>query len=337
MGCDAVLPQPELTEHENSSSPKHLELFAIHITQLGLLNARLHRQLQDAQSEVDTVKQQLSLCSRENDLLKQQLAQLQNSQQQSEEHQSKVVAGLKSRIEQMTGQIHVLEGKSSQELVQVRGKCSQLEERLNESGSRAQMDVGLPEDVRKKFISHDRTIGQHDVRLAELDLRLQCTETANYEGVLIWKISEYADRKRQASEGRILSLYSQPFYTSRYGYKMCARVYLNGDGVGRGTHLSLFFVVMQGDYDDILAWPFRQKVTLTLIDQRTNRRHQSDMFRPDPTSSSFQKPTSPMNIASGCPLFVSHEVLEDQREGLYLRNNSIFLKVVVDTSDLLNP
>jgi len=101
------------------------------------------------------------------------------------------------------------------------------------------------EDVRKKFISHDRTIGLHDVRLSEIDLRLQCTETANYEGVLIWKIGEYRQRKLQAVGGRILSLYSQPFYTSRYGYKMCARIYLNGDGVGRGTHLSLFFVIMQ--------------------------------------------------------------------------------------------
>ena len=103
----------------------------------------------------------------------------------------------------------------------------------------------LTEDVRKKFIAHDRTIGLHDVRLSEIDLRLQCTETANYEGVLIWKIGEYRQRKLQAVGGRILSLYSQPFYTSRYGYKMCARIYLNGDGVGRGTHLSLFFVVMQ--------------------------------------------------------------------------------------------
>ena len=45
--------------------------------------------------------------------------------------------------------------------------------------------------------------------------------------------------------GTTLSLYSQPFYTSRYGYKLCARVYLNGDGAGRGSYVSLFFVVMQ--------------------------------------------------------------------------------------------
>ena len=57
-----------------------------------------------------------------------------------------------------------------------------------------------------------------------------------------------------------MSLYSQPFYTDRYGYKMCGRVYLNGDGMGKGTHLSLFFVLMRGEYDALLEWPFRQKV-----------------------------------------------------------------------------
>lgn len=54
------------------------------------------------------------------------------------------------------------------------------------------------------------------------------------------------------------------FYTSKYGYKMCLRIYLNGDGTGRGTHLSLFFVVMRGHSDALLKWPFNQKVTLSL-------------------------------------------------------------------------
>jgi len=101
------------------------------------------------------------------------------------------------------------------------------------------------EDLRKQMITYDQTVGLHSVRLSELDVRCQCLETANYDGVLIWKIGGYKDRKRQAMEDRVLSLYSQPFYTSRYGYKMCARIYLNGDGAGRNTHLSLFFVVMQ--------------------------------------------------------------------------------------------
>lgn len=42
---------------------------------------------------------------------------------------------------------------------------------------------------------------------------------------------------------------------------MCLRAYLDGDGTGRGTHLSLFFVVMKGPNDALLRWPFNQKVS----------------------------------------------------------------------------
>ena len=48
----------------------------------------------------------------------------------------------------------------------------------------------------------------------------------------MWKIQDYGRRRSEAISGKTLSLYSQPFYTSRYGYKMCARIYLNGDGMG---------------------------------------------------------------------------------------------------------
>lgn len=164
--------------------------------------------------------------------------------------------------------------------------------------------------------------------MSEMDLRFQCLETANYDGVLLWKICECSRRKREATNGTTLSLYSQPFYTSRYGYRMCARVYLNGDGLGKGTHVSLFFVVMKGDYDALLDWPFRQEVTLSLLDQSGGGRHLTDTFLPDRTSSSFQKPVNEMNVASGCPLFVTQSTI--QREP-YLIKDTIFIKVVVDT------
>ena len=107
---------------------------------------------------------------------------------------------------------------------------------------------------------HDDMLSVHDIRLADMDLRFQVLETASYNGTLIWKIRDYKRRKQEAVAAKTLSLYSQPFYTGYFGYKMCARIYLNGDGMGKGTHLSLFFVVMRGEYDALLPWPFKQKV-----------------------------------------------------------------------------
>ena len=40
-------------------------------------------------------------------------------------------------------------------------------------------------------------------------------------------------------------------------------IFLNGDGMGKGTHLSLFFVVMKGDFDNLLEWSFQCKIKMT--------------------------------------------------------------------------
>ena len=135
-------------------------------------------------------------------------------------------------------------------------------------------------------------------------------------------------------DGRTLSLYSQPFYSGYYGYKMCARVYLYGDGLGKGTHLSLFFVVMKGEYDALQSWPFRQRVTLSLMDQTGGRKHITDTFRPDPTSSSFRRPVGEMNIASGSPMFAPLSRVESET---YLKDDTIFICVSIDKTDLPDP
>ena len=167
--------------------------------------------------------------------------------------------------------------------------------------------------------------------ISDQKLQLQILESVTYDGILLWKIDDFNRCRQEAVDGIKLSLYSTPFHTSRHGYKMCARVYLNGDGLGKGTHLSFFFVVMRGQFDALLVWPFKQKVTLMLINQ-AGKKHVTDSFCPDPQSSSFQRPgRNEMNIASGCPTFIR---IGHLLNGGFIKDDCIFLRVVVDTSDL---
>ena len=46
-------------------------------------------------------------------------------------------------------------------------------------------------------------VGVHDIRLAEMEIRFQCLETANYAGVLIWKVPDYTRRKLDAATNRV--------------------------------------------------------------------------------------------------------------------------------------
>ena len=183
-------------------------------------------------------------------------------------------------------------------------------------------------DRRIESIEH--TLALRNVTLADLEEYVKQQEFSSYDGQLLWKIPDYARKRNDAVTGQQVSFYSPCFYTSRYGYKMCARIYLNGDGMGKGTHISIFFVVMRGQYDALLRWPFRQKVTFMLLDQ-DNVEHVIDAFRPDPNSSSFQRPRRETNIASGCPMFCS---LAELNNHAYVRDDAMFLKIIVDISDL---
>ena len=184
--------------------------------------------------------------------------------------------------------------------------------------------------LERKVSSMEHELALKGITMVEQQEKLDVVEQASFNGVLIWAIDDFMKKRHDAITGKRVSLYSSVFYLGRHGYKLRVRIYLNGDGLGKGTHVSLFFVVCKGRYDALLSWPFKQKVTMMILDQ-DNIEHVVDSFRPDPQSSSFQKPKNEMNVASGCPLFMSLANLDTRS---YVRDDTMFVKVTVDTSGL---
>ena len=109
---------------------------------------------------------------------------------------------------------------------------------------------------------------------------------------------------------------------------MCACLYLNGDGIGKGSHVSLLFNLMKGPYDAILSWPFTHRVTMLLLDQSGQNNHVQNNFRPVPNSPSLDRPESEMSIVTRCPRFISKKDL-DRRKTLYLKDNTMFIQIIV--------
>ncbi|KFV73407.1 TNF receptor-associated factor 2, partial [Dryobates pubescens] len=192
----------------------------------------------------------------------------------------------------------------------------------------SELDQNLIRGLELKIAELHRCLTQKDAGLSTLHKSLLFSEQASYDGVFLWKITEVGRKLQDSVTGRTVSLYSPAFYTAKYGYKVCLRVYLNGDGTGKGTHMSLFFVVMKGDYDALLPWPFRHKVTFMLLDQN-NREHIIDAFRPDLTSASFQRPVNEMNVASGCPMFLPLSKLQSPKYA-YVKEDTLFLKCIIE-------
>ena len=187
--------------------------------------------------------------------------------------------------------------------------------------------------VEEKTLEVERTLNILSVHHSELELQLQASLASTHNGAFLWRIPDMKRRIRDAKIGRITSIYSPPFYTGRNGYKMCIRAYLNGDGSGEGTHLSIFFVLMKGEYDPLLQWPFDNKVSLVLVDQN-QKKHLVQTFKPNLQSSSFQRPKSDMNVASGCPEFAKLSVLDDPS---YVKDDVMYIKAIVDTSKIIHP
>ncbi|CAF3807050.1 unnamed protein product [Rotaria sp. Silwood1] len=180
-------------------------------------------------------------------------------------------------------------------------------------------------------VKHNQDILNQD--LASVHEKIIDLLYVSYDGILVWKITNFQEKIIDAQSERQTSIYSPPFYSSPIGYKMRARLYLNGDGNARRTHMSLFFVLMRSVNDPILKFPFNYKVTFCLYDQTPAQRHIIDSFRPDIRSSSFQRPRSDMNIASGIPKFFPLEMIH-QEGNPYVRDDTMFIKVMLDFGDM---
>ena len=74
---------------------------------------------------------------------------------------------------------------------------------------------------------------------------------------------------------------SPPFYSHPGGYKLECIVYTNGCNEGKGTHLSLYVGILQGEYDDQLKWPFNGVVTIEMFNRETKTLDNSQSIRLD--------------------------------------------------------
>ena len=175
-------------------------------------------------------------------------------------------------------------------------------------------------NISAKLQQLESAICQLQERVSEMALMVQTLQVTSYDGVFVWKIPEIQRLRQEARIGQATTLYSSPFYTSRHGYKMCLRLHLNGDGSG----LSFFLAIMKGQHDAFLQWPFRQWVTLMLMDQDRSS-HVVMSFQP-----SFQRPSSETNIV--CPMLLPLHTLGNPS---YVKDDTIFVKCKTESQDYL--
>ena len=103
---------------------------------------------------------------------------------------------------------------------------------------------------------------------------------------------------------------------------------MNGDGPGQSTHVSIYLIVMRGDFDTNLKWPFDQQVIFCLYDLTDEKRHIIESFQPDGGSVCFKRLQDEMNTAAGFAQFIPLSKIQ-QDHSPYLSEGSMYIKVMV--------
>ncbi|CAF1097761.1 unnamed protein product [Rotaria sordida] len=176
---------------------------------------------------------------------------------------------------------------------------------------------------------------KHNQDLSLVQENIDDLQHVSYDGTFVWKITNFQEKMIDTLAERQTSIYSPPFYSSPNGYKMRARLYLNSDRNVYRSYVSLFFVLMRGEYDAILKFPFNYKVTFCLYDQTPAQQHMIDSFRSDIRSNSFQRPRSDTNIVGGILKFIPLEMIQ-QEGNPYVRDDTMFIKIMVDFQEIPN-
>lgn len=208
-------------------------------------------------------------------------------------------------------------------------KTNMLENRIKQLESERSNPTAISEEQCgfSPTIKHlSDTVKSVQTNISDLNLRQQLFQNSAQYGKMLWKIDNLTERLQKAQNGSVTALHSAPVYTNRFGYKFCGRLYLNGDGIGKTTHASMFIVLMKGDYDEILAWPFKGEIKFRLLNQKKIDDDVVESFQSDHSSVSFAQPKNETNVASGCPLFVKQHKLWN---GGFVKNDTIFIEISV--------
>jgi len=179
-----------------------------------------------------------------------------------------------------------------------------------------------------------RGVGRHlrearekhiDLAMDALSLREKQHKTLTQGKAFVFKIPGYCDKKAKNE-----IFYSQAFYTHTDGYKMCIRVDLSSDGDARGKHLSIFTLMLQGQNDVKLRWPFRGSVKYELLNQLEDDNHYTKVSR-------FTE-TDKLDVANmkGYPKFLPHVLLNHDfiKKTQYLKDDTLYFRVSVKVDNL---
>ena len=221
------------------------------------------------------------------------------------------------------------------DIPQHRQKC------LFESVACKYVSIGCIEKVLRNDLEKHHDDSQQHLQLAidivhQQEMTIKSLKAQQPSTPMTLKIAGF-DKLKKSSE----MFHTSTFYTSLGGYKMCIRVHPNGNGDGKGTHVSVYAYLLRGENDDHLPWPFTGTVTVELLNQLDDRDHHFDEFAfpPDHKASQRVVKEERASTGNGTPRYISHSDLgyNTAKNCQYLKDDCLYFRVKVDAESTSKP
>ena len=201
--------------------------------------------------------------------------------------------------------------------------------------------IGCTTVVERKNLKEHERDSQYHLQLAVETVHQQQIKIGNMQAhsremPVVYKFNNFNQHKTANDD-----IYSPAFYTSPKGYKMCIKVYANGCGDYKGTHVSVYVYLMKGENDDYLPWPFTGKVTVELLNQLEDKNHHSvsTIFTSDKDVSQRVVDEERSSRGRGWSKYISHSNL-DRNIAIncqYLKDDRLHFKISVDAESSSTP
>ena len=151
---------------------------------------------------------------------------------------------------------------------------------------------------------------------------------------MVFKFTDYAKRKSSNT-----SAFSPPIYSSPGGYKMSINVVPDGNGDGKGTHVSVYAYLMRGENDDHLPWPFTGTVIIELLNQLTDQKHISMSMKLMGDANKRVLDGDKAVTGCGYPRYIEHSSLDYNATNncQYLKDDCLYVRVKIDSDVSLKP
>ena len=159
---------------------------------------------------------------------------------------------------------------------------------------------------------------------------------------IIWKLENFSvifnnakqfeeiENKHIADPNLARDFCSTAFLSKPYGYSFFIRAFPYGCGPAIGNSMSITISLIAGPFDDILTWPFKGTIQISVFRQDNSGLIWTNLLKTnDKTTSCFTRP-SPLQPNPSCGIFfyLPHEEMFKTQKNL-IENDNVYIQIKI--------